>query len=139
MPRRNANTAPKRINHETPVHNDIGDYLRSVLPLVSARTLFHCPNGENRSDKTGALLKRMGVRRGVADWLFVHEGALYCIEVKVEADPVRGIERTYPRPEQKDFERDIVAAGGFYAVCRSIADTRELLDHWGIPTREVRR
>lgn len=129
----------KRIDHESPVHIDIGRFLRLVLPTVSARTLFHVPNGGKRPGKTGALLKGMGVRSGAADWLFVHIGILHCIEVKVDADPLRGISKTYQSGVQKDFERDIVAAGALYAVCRSVDDVRGLLAHWGIQTRETAR
>ncbi len=31
----------------------------------------HIPNGEHRSEKTGALLKRMGTQRGMLDFLLI--------------------------------------------------------------------
>lgn len=127
----------RRVDHETPIHKDIGAFLRSVLPPITARTLLHIPNGENRDRKTGAKLKAMGVKPGAADWLFVHRGSPCFIEVKVEGNKLRKIERTYQRRDQKQFEEDMVAAGAFYAVCRSIQDVRELLDHWNISTREI--
>ena len=36
---------------------------------------FHVPNGEVRDPRTGAKLKAMGTRRGVADLLFIRPGA----------------------------------------------------------------
>jgi hypothetical protein len=36
---------------------------------------FHVPNGEVRDPRTGAKLKAMGTRRGVADLVFIRPGA----------------------------------------------------------------
>jgi len=125
-----------RSNPETRLHIVIGDYLRTVLPRVSAATLFHCPNGENRAQKTGELLKRMGVLPGVADWLFVHDGILHCIEVKLRTDPIYGTVKTYQNQSQKDFQAAIEAAGARYEVCRHTDEVKAILALWGVPTRE---
>ncbi len=82
----------------------------------------------------------MGQYRGASDLMIQYGGRLHCLELKVRADPRYGItETTYQKPEQKVFEADIVRAGGFYAVARHTNDVRELLAHWGIPTRETAR
>ena len=117
-----------RTQHETPVHIAVYSHLMAVLPVAASRTLIHIPNGENRTAKTGSFLKRLGVKPGVEDLQFFYEGTPYCVEVK----PKGG----YQSREQKDRQADVVAAGAFYAVVRSIDDVRELLAHWGIPSRE---
>lgn len=127
-----------KANAETRLHIVIGEYLRAVLPREAAETLFHPANGENRSAKTGALLKRMGVKPGVSDWIFLWNGSTYCIEVKLDNDPVRGLTKTYQSPAQKEWQRAVEAAGSFYTVCRSTADVAEALKAWGLPTRETK-
>lgn len=102
----------------------------AVLPLEAADTLIHIPNGEKRTPATGALLKRMGVRRGVEDLQFLWAGGVYAVEVKPKGE--------YQSRFQKDRQRTVVRAGGVYAVVRHTDEMKELLGHWGIKTREVR-
>jgi hypothetical protein len=55
---------------ERKVHIAIADLLR----LQAHRKGFwfsHVPAGEHRSQRTGALLKRMGTKRGMADFLLI--------------------------------------------------------------------
>jgi hypothetical protein len=124
-----------RKNHETRLQFVLVDYLRTVLPLDAV--LWHCPNGGKMSSAWRKMLGGLGVLAGASDLMMVYGGRFYAIELKTEADPVRGIKKTYQKPNQKDFEAQIVRAGGYYAVCRSTDDARELLAHWGIPTREI--
>jgi hypothetical protein len=60
---------------------------RAVVQQIVIRahpTVFwaHIPNGEKRSQITGALLKAMGVQRGVPDLLFIQDGKVYFLELK---------------------------------------------------------
>ncbi len=121
--------APKRDNPEMRLHCAILDYLRLVLPREAADTLIHVPNGEKRTLKTGALLKRMGTRPGVEDLQFIWQKRLHAIEVKPEGE--------YQRPVQKTREAAVIVAGGAYAVCRSTDDVRYTLAQWRVPSREV--
>ena len=114
-------------NLETRLHISLLHYLLAVLPLKAAATLTHVANGENRNPVTGALLKRMGMRRGVEDLQFIWDGIHYAIEIKIPG--------AYQSPYQKEREAAVVAAGGFYAVSRSTQDIDDLLAHWNIPTR----
>ena len=59
----------------------IADYLTLALPPEVVWT--HFPAGELRTTKTGALLKRMGLKPGVPDFLLWWKGKAYAIEVKV--------------------------------------------------------
>ena len=47
-----------------------------------ARIWTHIANGEHRSEATGALLKRMGVRPGVPDLLIAPDGLHCWMEIK---------------------------------------------------------
>ena len=82
------------------------------------------------------MLGGLGVLPGAADLMLLYCGRLHCIELKNAADPPRGIVKSYQSPEQRAFEGMIVRAGGFYAVVRHTDEVRDLLAHWGIPTRE---
>ena len=45
----------------------------------------HIPSGEHRSEKTGALLKRMGMQRGMLDFLLISPtGAHHWLESNVQ-------------------------------------------------------
>lgn len=116
-----------RRNPEMRLHCAILDYLRVVLPPAAAATLIHVPMGENRNAITGAKLRRMGARAGVEDMQFALYGRLHAIEVKPEGARLARA--------QKDRQAALVAAGGRYAVCRSLADIDETLIEWCIPTR----
>ena len=117
--------------NEVTIHINIYHKLLAVLPQVSAATLLHIPNGEDRSAITGAKLKRMGLKPGAEDLQFIFAGRLHAIEVKPEGKK--------QSQAQVDRAAAVVAAGGVYTVCRSIDDVRETLAEWGVPSREVRR
>jgi hypothetical protein len=49
------------------------------------RLLYHIPNGERRSPKDGAKLKRMGVRPGIPDWcLPVARGSFHGLYIEMK-------------------------------------------------------
>lgn len=67
--------------------------------------LFHVPNGGSRNRIEAAKLKRMGVRAGVADFIFLHKGRAYFIELKYGGDQ---------SPSQSIFEKVVTEEGFFY-------------------------
>lgn len=142
--KRGGDTAPHRIwgselrrrNNEIRTHCAVLDRLRFALPTVAAATLIHVPNGEARSARTGALLKRLGTRPGAADLHFIWQGRSHWIEVKV-GDPALGIPKTYQSPTQRAFEADVTAAGAAYGVARSSDEALALCREWGVPVREA--
>ena len=129
--------AAKRQNPETRLQFVVVEYLRRVLPRDAV--LWHCPNGGQMSTGWRRMLGGLGVLPGAADLMLLYGGRFYCIELKIAADLLRGVVKSYQSPEQKSFEAAIVRAGGFYAVCRSTDDVRDLLAHGGIPSREKAR
>jgi hypothetical protein len=76
--------------------------MQGVMPELARG--FHIPNGEARDAKTGAKLKRMGVRPGVLDWClpvpragyhgmwieFKKVGGIISEEQKTEIEALRG-------------------------------------------------
>lgn len=86
---------------------------------------YHCPNGEYRSKKTAAKLKRMGVRPGIPDLCFVLPGGRAAfIELKADKGVVS--------PEQKTVLAMVDDLGGLYAVCRSLDGVEDTLRVWGV-------
>jgi len=91
---------------------------------------FHVPNGEARNRVTGALLKSMGVRAGVADYVIInpHSGLVHFMEVKAG--------RGRQSPEQVEFMGDVqrAAAAGApveYAVVKGFDGALEYLARIG--------
>jgi hypothetical protein len=85
---------------------------------------FHCPNGERRNAITGAKLKAMGVRAGVADLCLVLPGGRAAF---LELKAGRGRQS----PTQKLFAQDCATAGALYAVARSLGEVIAQLTVWG--------
>jgi hypothetical protein len=83
---------------------------------------LHIGNGEWRDVITGARLKRMGVRRGAADLLFIRPGTppLF-LEIKT-----RGGRQS---ESQLEFQALAEAAGAEYVIARSLEGALEIL--WG--------
>lgn len=75
--------------------------------------LFHIPNGGARSARTGAMLKRQGVKAGVPD-LFLpvarHGWHGLFIEMKRK-------KQWHTSPEQKWWQERLAAAGYMVVVC----------------------
>jgi len=104
----------------------IMQFLDRALP--SSCYAFAVPNGGKRNAVTGAILKREGVKAGVADIVILRNpGLCALIEVKTAKGSLSN--------SQKAF-RDWCAANGFpYAVVRGIGDVQAALLDWGVPLK----
>lgn len=96
--------------------------------------LHHCPNGGSRNRNEAVKLKQMGVKAGVSDLCLPYPKGVYCglyIEMKY------GDNRQ--QPSQKEFLKDMAAAGHFVATCYSAEEAIEIIKsylnlnttHWG--------
>lgn len=85
---------------------------------------FAVPNGEKRSAITGARLKKMGVRAGVADLVVLVNGTAFGIELKASA-------KGRQSPAQVVAGREWEDAGGEYFIASSLDDALELLEQIG--------
>ncbi len=83
------------------------------------------PFGEKRTAKTGARLKRMGVRPGAGDLLLAKaDKPPMMLELKVG--------KNTQAPSQKETQAAWEAAGGFYEVAWGYKQAIECLEAWGL-------
>lgn len=113
---------PKRDEPEFRLHCLIADMLRlHAKPGVLA---FHPPNGEHRSPRTGARLKRMLTVRGIPDFVILKIGTpTIGLELKAEG--------AYQSAEQRAVETAWTLAGGVYFLAkgfRAAADFLEMME-----------
>lgn len=113
--------------HEAQFQAQVVDYLALCLPSDSL--FFAIPNGGWRAKKTGADLKRQGVKAGVADLVIMHDGRTFFLELKTPAGRLS--------KEQTEFCVQALKAGGFYAVARSLEQVQRQLLDWFIPVKTV--
>jgi len=111
---------------------DLQRYTVQLLKFCGARELvwFHVPNGEARSKVTGARLKALGVRPGVADFAMTLPGGRSAyLELKTP--------KGRPSPEQKVFRSDAETAGALYAIARTPEEVQATLSAWGALRRSM--
>lgn len=93
---------------------------------------FHAANGESRSARTGARLKKMAVRPGVADiCLTLPTGQSAYLEIKAA--------KGRQTPEQRAFEAHCKEVGVPYAIARSPEEAKAILTSWGALRETVAR
>ena len=99
--------------------------------LASGWEVFHIPNGELRSDKTGALLKRMGAKAGVLDLEFLSPtGQAHFLELKRGRQPLTEAQTAFIARQDK--------RGVPTAVARSYAEALAILKTWGALKTTIR-
>lgn len=111
---------PKRAHPERDFQIAVEAFLRLAWPADLPYT--HIPNGELRHPAVAALLKRMGVKPGWSDFIFVMPDAtLAALELK------RSASLSTP---QKSFRDAIKALGARYAVVRTLDEVETTLAAW---------
>jgi hypothetical protein len=91
----------------------------------------HFPSGEARNIRTGAKLKKMGLKRGWPDFVLVGPGGqLHGLELKR-----RDGELT---EAQEDFAEKAQAIGVPYAVARTVDEMLAVLQGWGCLSIRIR-
>jgi hypothetical protein len=109
---------------EYQLHVTIAEWLRQCG--VKGLVWFHPSNGELRTKRTAAKLQRMGVRAGVADFVFILPGGKAAfLEVKKSKTSLLSI-------AQKQFKQDVEALGCDYSVVRSIDEAVSTLIEWEV-------
>jgi hypothetical protein len=91
---------------------------------------LHIGNGERRDVITGSRLKRMGVRPGAADLLFVRSGAP---PLFMELKTSRGTQSE----SQRAFEAQAITAGAEYMIARSLDAALDVLWRRGFLARKL--
>lgn len=118
---------------EYEVHVAIADVLQYAT--APGWIWFHVPNGGERPTKVNkrgqqyspeaSRLKRMGVKPGVSDFLFVApgRGQLHVLELKRQNEK--------PNADQVAFMNDVVQAGGQAAWTDNFNGAMTILQRWG--------
>ena len=79
--------------------------------------IFHIPNGGKRTKAEAGIFKAMGVLAGAADLFIAHASrGKHGLYIEVKSPTGRQAD------SQKEFERNVIAAGYHYAVCRSVEE-----------------
>ncbi len=91
---------------------------------------LHIGNGERRDVITGSRLKRMGVRPGAADLLFLRAGAP---PLFLELKTSRGTQSE----SQRAFEAQAITAGAEYMIARSLDAALDVLWRRGFLARRL--
>lgn len=113
---------PPRLAEEANLQRSIVQYARWALPTTAL--MFHVPNGEKRSKKTGGILAGLGVRAGIPDLILFHDSQALCIEVKVK--------NTYPSMVQKQMHLKLLRCGIDTAVVRSLDEFIDAVEQFGV-------
>ena len=110
---------------EADIQSQVVEYV-SLLAAQCGFIFFTCSNeGTDRANPARlAKLKRMGLRPGVADLVFVKEGRAYFLEMKKPGGK--------QSENQIDFQLDCAMVGAQYAVAWSFEEAVEILQLWGI-------
>ena len=106
-----------------------GQIHRAVVAHLRARAhpdalWFHVPNGGQRSRVTGAILKALGVLRGVADILIIFRSRVYALELKSK--------KGRPTVEQMEFMSRLTHAGGYGCITQGLDRALAVLERWGV-------
>jgi hypothetical protein len=106
---------------EASVHRAIVEHL---VARGAGLVWFHPANGGSRNVIEAANLKRMGVRPGVCDLIFVHNSRVFGLELKREGGR--------PSASQMEFISQFNAAGGCACVAHGIDPALRVLERWGL-------
>jgi len=122
LSKRKVNIKPA-IPTETELQISVVEYLTTVGKNLDA-FFFHVPNQGIRKGNYANKLKRMGLKSGVSDLVFILPGGkVGCIELKRE----RGGSQTQP---QKDFQKAVEKLGCPYVLCKSLENVLDTLKKW---------
>lgn len=93
---------------------------RTTPALVPGAVYWHTPNGGHRDAREGKRLKETGVKPGIHDLLFLHDGRLYGLELKAAGGSLS--------PAQRIMHPRLLAAGmAASCVADNLQDARAFL------------
>jgi len=113
---------------EQQIHLAVAQHLRTRG--VPGMVWFHPANGGFRTKREAAILKAMGVRAGVSDFIFVHNNKVFALELKAE--------RGRASEAQMRFLSDIDRAGAYTAMPAGLDAALATLEAWGLIRASVK-
>ena len=112
----------RRRNPETAIHCTVVQHLNARgMPGVM---WWHTPNGGYRNKSEAMLLKAMGVKAGVPDFLLFSAGRLHGLEIKAQGGRAS--------PEQLAFIAELDRAGAYTALVTGLDACLATLESWGL-------
>lgn len=112
---------PKRKISEASFQITVADWLGQALKRTVLWTAFPAGGGGFRR---GALLKRMGLKRGWPDIILLNRGKLYGLELKTIVGVLSA--------EQRALHAELAKQGVQVAVCRRLDEVTEAISGWGL-------
>lgn len=89
------------------------------------RWLFHVPNGGSRNKQEAVKFKQMGVKAGVSDLCLPYpKGAYHGLFIEMKYGNNR------QQDTQKEFLKDMAAAGHFVATCYSAMEAISVIEEY---------
>ena len=85
---------------------------------------WHSPNGGWRNPIEAKIFQSAGVKPGVADLVFLHEGQFFSLELKAYGGRLT--------ESQSAFLDDVEAAGGIVACAEGLDEALRKLERWGL-------
>jgi hypothetical protein len=115
----------KKAKREHP-EDDLQISLVSLLQDVLRRgvVMAHVPNQGLRLVRYLKKLLRMGMKEGIADLLFFHEGRTFFLELKSSTGSLN--------ENQRKFRAEIEAAGFEYRIAKTLDAAIEIVKEWGL-------
>lgn len=120
----------RRANPEHRLQIAVAQYLAVALRPPTLWTSLDAGAGK-MSPITAALRKARGVKPGWPDLLIIHPGRMPHMATVLGIELKAG--KGKPSPAQNEIGAAMRAAGGDYAVCRSIDEVADALAFWDIP------
>ena len=120
-----------RLGPEGQLQIAVADWLQLIAPWGEARAefvWFHLANEGKRSRVAGEVLKRMGMRPGAPDLVFVKGWHVAFVELKAG--------RNRQTATQKQFQSDCERLDVPYRVCRSLGEVAAALVEWDFLTEK---
>ena len=114
---------------EAQLHATVAQFLDWALMPPALYTTFPAGWGV-LTRATAGRLKGAGLKQGIPDLLFFHQGRCYCIELKAWRGSLSAV--------QKEMHAKLAAAGIPVKVCNSLDDVMSAMDEWGIALRRTR-
>jgi hypothetical protein len=113
---------PHRRRPEAAIQRAVFQHLRTRgAPGVFA---FHPANGGYRKPVEAAILKGMGVVAGVPDVIAIHNGRVFCLELKVENGRATA--------KQLECIAALREAGAFTCIAEGLDRALACLEAWGL-------
>jgi hypothetical protein len=101
----------------------VANYLRMQYPSV---LWTHSPNGGRRNPREGARFKRMGVLKGVSDFLIFESNMPNVRGVAIELK----VKPNKPTPEQLEFINRLKSLKWEAHVCYSFEEAKIIIDKY---------